>query len=305
METTDSMGPPATPDLEEAAPPCEPLVHSMCGGRVVFYCAPSPGRVDANEDSVGLLPLNDASGLLAVADGLGGQRSGNVASQLAIDSLREALAALRRLDGSGEAPMAGGGAPEASAAVGPAAVPAVLRSAVLDGIEAANQRILQTGIGAASTIAVVEVSGRSVRPYHVGDSMILIVGQRGKIKLQTVCHSPVGFAVEAGLMDELEAMHHAERHLVSNVVGSNSMRIEIGPALELAPRDTLLIASDGLFDNLHVPEIVSLIRNGPLEQALSGLVRQARRRMLTPDAGEPSKLDDLSVVLYRPAAGSP
>ena len=97
-----------------------------------------------------------------------------------------------------------------------------------------------------TTLAAVEISGVSARPYHIGDSSILITGQKGKLKLNTVAHSPVGFAVEAGLLDVDEALHHAERHLVSNVLGLENMRIELGSPVDLAPRDSLVIASDGL-----------------------------------------------------------
>ena len=75
---------------------------------------------------------------------------------------------------------------------------------------------------------------------------VLVTGGLGKIKLLTVSHSPVGMALESGLLDEAEAMHHEERHIVSNVVGSAGMRIEIGAKRKLAPRDTVLLASDGL-----------------------------------------------------------
>ena len=105
---------------------------------------------------------------------------------------------------------------------------AELRDAILNGFEDANGAVQALGIGAATTLAVVEVKENIVRPYHVGDSMILVVGQRGKIKLQSVPHSPVGYGVESGLLDEKEAMYHEERHLVSNVVGSPDMRIESG-----------------------------------------------------------------------------
>ncbi len=57
-------------------------------------------------------------------------------------------------------------------------------------------------------------------------------------------------------------MHHEERHLVSNVVGTDDMRIELGPPLKLARYDTVLLASDGLLDNLYTDEIVELIRKG-------------------------------------------
>ena len=51
-------------------------------------------------------------------------------------------------------------------------------------VEAANRAVAELGVGAATTLAVVEIQGRSVRTYHVGDSMILAVGQRGKVRFQ-------------------------------------------------------------------------------------------------------------------------
>jgi serine/threonine protein phosphatase PrpC len=129
--------------------------------------------------------------------------------------------------------------------------------------------------------------------------MILVMGQRGKIKLQTVSHSPVGFAVEAGVIDEAEAMHHEDRHLVSNVLGASDMRIEVGSTLTLSPRDTLLLSSDGLFDNLHRDEIVERMRRGPLLEGARRLSQDAVRRMTRPVGGNPSKPDDLTFVAFR------
>jgi serine/threonine protein phosphatase PrpC len=129
--------------------------------------------------------------------------------------------------------------------------------------------------------------------------MILVVGQRGRVKLQTTSHSPVGFAVEAGVLDEREAMHHEDRHLVSNVVGSPEMKIEIGPRLRLAMHDTVLLASDGLFDNLHIEEIVDRVRKGPLEVAARRLAQDSWERMTCPRSGQPCKPDDLTFILFR------
>jgi serine/threonine protein phosphatase PrpC len=129
--------------------------------------------------------------------------------------------------------------------------------------------------------------------------MILLIGQRGRLKLQTVAHSPVGFAVEAGLLDEDKAMHHAQRHLVSNVLGAPDMRIEVGSQRRIAPRDTLVLASDGLSDNLRTDEIVALLRTGPLDAACDRLAELARARMYAPSDGEPSKPDDLTFVAFR------
>jgi serine/threonine protein phosphatase PrpC len=119
------------------------------------------------------------------------------------------------------------------------------------------------------------------------------------VKWQTIPHSPVGFAVEAGVLDEEEAMHHEERHVVSNVVGSAEMRIEIGPEIRLAPRDTVVLASDGLLDNLTMDEIIARVRKGRLDKAVRRLAVDTRRRMTCPEEGQPSKPDDTTIIAYR------
>ena len=117
-----------------------------------------------------------------------------------------------------------------------------------------------------------------------------------------MAHSPTGIAVEAGFLDEREALHHEERHLVSNFIGTNDMRIDVGAAIELRPKDTVLVASDGLTDNIHIHEINDLMRTGPLEQSLDAIVNLAVRRMTVDSKRQPSKPDDLSVILFRKAA---
>ena len=117
--------------------------------------------------------------------------------------------------------------------------------------------------------------------------------------MQTTVHSPTGFAVEAGFLDEREALHHDLRHLVSNFIGTIDMGIDVGAAVELDLKDTILVASDGLTDNVHVDEIIELVRKGPLADAMSATVNFANRRMLMPGAGQPSKSDDLSLILFR------
>jgi serine/threonine protein phosphatase PrpC len=252
----------------------EAEVHAFGAGEVALFSCRSPGHEGPNEDSAALLPFDAESGVLAVADGMGGERGGARASSLAVESLAAALEEARR-----EGWM--------------------LRTAILNGFERANEAICALGLGAGTTLAAVEVSGNTIRPYHVGDSMILQIGQRGKLKLQTVAHSPVGFAVEAGVLDEGEAMHHEHRHLVSNVLGAADMRIEVGSGRRLAPRDTVLIASDGLSDNLRTEEIVALLRTGSLGVACGRLAELARARMHTPAEDEPSKPDDLTFVVFR------
>ena len=250
-------------------------IHPLCGGLASVYSARCEKKDALNEDAAALISLGAASAVLLVADGLGGGPSGQEASSLAVQTVVDSITEGMRED-------------------------LMLRTAILNGLEAANQAVQALGTGAATTIAIVELQDGIARPYHVGDSMILIVGQRGKIKLQTISHSPVGFAVEAGIMDEREAMFHDDRHVVSNVVGCPQMKIELGPSVKLAPRDSVVLASDGLFDNLYVEEIVSRVCKGPLEPATRRLADDSHRRMNTPEGSHPSKPDDLTFVLFRP-----
>lgn len=252
--------------------------HVVARIQVSIYTARCPGKATPNEDAAAIVPYDGHSAVVAVADGLGGVRAGGHAASLAISTLSASIE-----QGARDETM--------------------LRTAILNGLEAANGRVQSVGIGTATTLAAVEVVDDTVRPYHVGDSMILVVGQRGKIKLQTTSHSPVGFAVEAGLLDESEAMHHEDRHLVSNVIGSPEMTIEIGTSLRLAPRDTVLLASDGLFDNLYIQEVVERIRKGPLDRAVERLATDSTNRMLHPEPGSPSKPDDLTIVAFRRVTG--
>ena len=148
--------------------------QEIAGGCAAVYSARCPSKETVNEDGAALIPVGGHGAVLAVADGLGGAQAGDLAARITIETLRCSIE-------------------EASHD------PRPLRAAILDGIEQANREVQARGVGAATTLAVAEIDGGVFRPYHVGDSVILLMGGRGKVKLQTVSHSPVGFGVEAGL----------------------------------------------------------------------------------------------------------
>ena len=223
-----------------------------------------------NEDASLCLELDAETTVLAVADGVGGQAHGEQASALAIECLREGL---ERAD----------------------ADPANLREPILDAIERCNRELLADGRGSATTIAVVERYGDTMRPYHVGDSSILVVGGRGRVRFRSINHSPIGYGIEAGLLDESAATEHEERHWLSNIVGSDEMRIEIGAPLALAARDTLLLCSDALTDNLTLEAISDAARRRPLARAVE-LLESACEAAMGGANGHP---DDLTLVLHR------
>ncbi len=251
-----------------------PQQLAVAGGAACVFSARCPTKETANEDAAAVVPVSASAAVLLVADGLGGGVAGEQAARLAIEALQQSIDESRGTDD-------------------------LLRSAIITGFERANASVLAMGVGAATTLAAVEINAGVARPFYVGDSMILIVGGRGKIKLQTVPHSPVGYGVEAGLINEDEAMHHEHRHIVSNFIGTEEMHIAIGPRVKLARRDTVLVGSDGLFDNLYCDTIAEMVRKGNLLAATQQLATESQHRMQSGAGDQPSKPDDLTLVAYR------
>ena len=131
------------------------------GGTAAVFTTRSPQKETPNEDVAALWPVGPSSGVLAVADGLGGHAGGERASRLAIETIQKSLQ-------------------DSAAARTDASDPVDLRAGILNGIEAANQAVRDLGTGAATTIGVVEIQDRTVRTYHVGDSAILVTGHAAK-----------------------------------------------------------------------------------------------------------------------------
>jgi serine/threonine protein phosphatase PrpC len=248
--------------------PSEPqqVQLAVAGGEAVAYTRRDPLKESENEDTVAVIPYGPAAAILVVADGAGGLPAGKRASFTAVSTLAESLRTAQDQT-------------------------TLLRNAILNGIEAANAAVLALANGSATTLTVVTIEGRIARSY-----------QRGRIRLQTTAHSPTGFAVEAGFLDQREALHHEDRHLVSNFLGTTDMRIDIGAEVQLNPRDTVCVASDGLMDNVHVDEIIERVRKGALQKGIRSLVDIADERMHAVQENEPSKPDDLSLILFRKAA---
>ncbi len=284
---------------EKPVPPklTEVSQTQLGNGEAVWVSIKSPAKPTENEDSVTAFSIGSQRGLLVVADGLGGHRGGKAASQSVMRGLQKAFSDSDDFHEQTEITISG----SLKVLVG---MPTALtdtdyRSMILDQIETTNRRLLSGRTGAATTLALVEIAGNRIRTYHVGDSPILVISQRGQIKHETIAHSPVGYAVEAGLLSEKEAISHEDRHLVSNVVGAKDMSVELGPWVNLAARDTVLLASDGLFDNLLSVEIVNRIRSGSLRKGVLELANLALKRMSDPQPKLPSKPDDLTILAYR------
>ncbi|MFG0253288.1 MAG: PP2C family protein-serine/threonine phosphatase [Phycisphaerales bacterium JB038] len=263
---------PAEGLLQAAGDDAEPAVRGWGGGEVALLSRPAPFKTSGNEDAALVLPLRGEGLLLAVADGCGGMPAGAEAARLA-------LAALQRAAGENESTEH--------------------TSALLAGFDAANQAVLDLRLGAGATLTAVLIEGAEVRIFYAGDSPAFIVGQRGALRYTAQPHSPTGFGVEAGFLSEREAMTHDDRSLVLNILGSAEMFVHVSQPVQLRPRDSVLLASDGLSDNLITEQIVDCIRVGSASAAVARLATTVRERMHDEASGHP---DDLTLLLYRPLA---
>src|SRR5690606_15271186 len=147
------------------------------GGQLIAYTARSPDKDTENEDTVAAIPYGPDAIVLVVADGAGGLPLGRQASRLAVTTLEQSLQVAM-------------------------SETMLLRTAILNGIDEANKAVQALGGGSATTLTVVTIEGLLARAYQIGDSEALIVGQRGRVKAQTLPHSPTGFSVEAGFLDQ-------------------------------------------------------------------------------------------------------
>ncbi len=244
-------------------------------GQAAIYSRRCPTRQSSpNEDSVCLIEVSEGRGLIAVADGVGGGTVGNEASRCVVECLAEACFELK---------------------LNQTHISRGIRSEVIDAIEYANLEILSWGINSATTLTAIELWDDQFRYIHIGDSGALLTSNRGTIKFSTVGHAPVAQAVANGMLDSEEAFDHEDQNVITNCIGTRDMKIEVGIFQPTSERDTLVLASDGLFDNLTHQEIAELIRIGDLQEQTGLLVQTAKERMMT-EAGKP---DDLSVICFR------
>ena len=242
-------------------------------GIAVVFSRPAPGKTTGNEDAAGFWELEKGTFVLAVADGVGGYAGGAEAAAVAVRAIGAAISQVRDME--------------------------ALRSGILDGFEEANRAVLAQGIGSGTTLVVSQVHEDVVRNYHAGDSGALLVGQRGRIRSETIHHSPVGYGVASGLLDPADVHHHEERHLLFNCIGSREMRVEIGAPARMAARDTLLLATDGVLDNIRKQELIDTIRVGPALRAATRLVELVTEAMDGEDAELPAHPDDATALLFR------
>ena len=249
----------------------EPIYISTIHGEIVYYSNRSPKKNTPNEDALAIIPIDDETIILVVADGIGGMSKGEEASKIVVQSLISTVANMK----------------------------SSVRESILDGIDKANERILNMNVRSGTTVSIAELSGNKLRTYHAGDSLVLLSDNHGNIRYESLSHSPVGYGLMCGAFDEEHAMKHPQRNLIYNYIGCDDNHISIGPVLELAANDTLILSSDALPDNIYNEEICKFICKEPLLDGIKKLVKQCNLNMEMQLHDRCCHPDDFTLISFR------
>ncbi len=216
----------------------------------------------ANEDS-----MLEAEPVFAVADGMGGARAGEVASQTAVEMLASELS------------------PEGSAEDRLRAVAQAVNTRIF---ELAQQDETRSGMG--TTFTAVIVDGDQISVGHVGDSRLYRL--RGtELERLTRDHSLVEELVRRGELDPEDVESHPQRAIITRALGP-SPEVEVETfTVPSRDGDVYLLCSDGLTTMVREPQIADIMRSR------SSLDDAARRLVNT--ANENGGRDNVTVLLFR------
>ena len=262
------------------APPKQSIRASFSSGgplSVVVRAVTDMGlKRTNNEDSYGCWLPDDAQErerrglLLAVADGMGGVKGGEVASRITVESLMQAY---RESLGTDIAQDLSGAMVAANRIVHRESV----------------QHPELNGMGTTCTAAVIR--GREVYLAHVGDSRAYFV-RSGRIRQLTHDHSLVGQLVRDRQLTAEQARSDPRRNVVTRSVGIGS---EVDVDAERIPDtlrggDVLILCTDGLHGLVSDDELSAAVTRHDLDQACDHLVELAKQR---------GGSDNITVILAR------
>jgi protein phosphatase len=215
--------------------------------------------------------------VLVVSDGMGGALAGDVASRMAVDSVREMM-----LGTEGEEACD----PEVD-------LVECLRNATIYANLAIHLKSQEdsrcAGMGATFTGAAVR--GESLDLVQVGDSRGYVI-RKDHIRLATKDQSLVQQLVDVGQISETEAETHMFRNVILQALGAQSEITPVTGRIHLRQGDVLLLCSDGLSGKLRAEDIQQIVVSSQdnLSKACDMLIDEANNR-----GGE----DNITVVLAR------
>ncbi len=231
------------------------------------------GARPTNQDRIGVAERDNAV-LMVVADGLGGHRGGEIASELLAQTIVHSFQTVR-----------------SDIINRPSAFLAL-------SILQAHQAILRRSkasmadIQPRTTCVICLVQNGYAYWAHVGDSRLYHF-RHGRLLQRTQDHSTVEELRHDGLVTEDEMRHHPQKGKLTKCVGGpNKPSIALGEETALARDDVLLLCSDGLWEALTPDELLQLMKRGSLDEATEEMLFNAEARMQ-------DGCDNLSVMCLR------
>ncbi|MGI6576231.1 MAG: Stp1/IreP family PP2C-type Ser/Thr phosphatase [bacterium] len=203
------------------------------------------GRVrELNEDSY-YIWCSGETGFFMVADGMGGHQAGEVASKLAIDTLRNYI--------------------ETFCFDVPTTANIDYSAIMQKGVQQCNRVIFQQALtepkyaGMGTTLTAAMVVKGNLFSAHVGDSRLYLFRQ-GKLHLLTRDHSLVEEMVAEGLVTREEAQNHPRRHILTRAIGTDENVAVDTSVCALEPKDLLLLCTDGITSLINDGEITEVLK---------------------------------------------
>jgi protein phosphatase len=213
-------------------------------------------------------------GLYVVADGMGGHKNGEIASELAIRTVVGTI--LTEI----YTPLMG---------LNPQPGDMSFREVFQSGIEKANEEIITNSYGGGTTLTAILVIGEQMTIAHVGDSRVYAVEKNGELEALTRDHSLVKRLQELGQITPEEAAVHPQRNVLYRALGQGE---PFEPEIISSPRPeqgSLLVCSDGLWNIVGPEGMRSIIKSGVSVQDICDRLIDAAN-----DAGGP---DNISTIL--------
>lgn len=206
-----------------------------------YFCLTDPGKVrDHNEDSVAIVMNESLEYLLAVADGMGGHRAGEIASNITINHLTKCFKDKVTVGTKEEAIE-------------------FLKQAVSE----ANEKIYEyteenpESKGMGTTIVVALFTNDYLLFGNIGDSSGFVF-KNNKIHKVTTDHTLVNLLVKSGELIEEEARKHPRKNVLMRALGATTT-VEMDIVMVETDVDGILLCSDGLTNMLEFEQIEKVL----------------------------------------------
>jgi PPM family protein phosphatase len=210
--------------------------------------------------------LAESDFLFAVSDGMGGEKSGEFASRIAVEKITRFLPKTFKARAQG--------------------ISSGFDDMLLKVFDEIHHDLLKLGQsydecrGMGATLSLVWLSPGLMYFAHIGDSRIYHLPQNGALQQVTHDHSFAGWQRRAGQINEREARTHPRRNVLTQALGAGNQFInpQVGVVRPEAG-DRILICSDGVMDGLWDHHINDLLKASPPSSSMAQSIVEAALKL--------------------------